>query len=185
MKDCFLHECQVGTIDQEQTFVHQAPKQPFKAICDTNNFFYTFVSAMKSRTIALQVICCVIGVIFISAEFLATKNVSEGGLFFGWLFFFAACILGADHTANLSARTRLVFKSLVVISALPFIALCTYLLINASDISPLARIGQAGKILLFSVCVLAIAMESHPFVQRALKKCGLSEPKNEPCRTGH
>jgi len=137
---------------------------------------------MKSRTIALQVICCVIGVIFISAEFLATKKVSEGGLFFGWLFFFAASVLGADHTANPSAKSRHVFKSLVVISALPYIALCTYLLINASDASSLAMIRQAGKILLFCVCVVAIAMESHPSVQRALKKCGFSVPKNECSR---
>lgn len=137
---------------------------------------------MKPRTIALQIICCVIGALFISVEFIATKRVSEGGLFFGWLFFFAASILGADHTANPSAKSRLVFKSLVVISALPFIAFCTYLLINASDASPLAILGQAAKILLFSVSVAAITMESHPLVQRCLKACGFSVSKNECSR---
>ncbi len=137
---------------------------------------------MKPRTIALQIICCVIGAFFISVEFIATKSVSEGGLFVGWLFFFAASILGADHTTNPSATSRRFFKSLVVISALPFIALCTYLLINASDASPLAMLGQAAKILLFSVGVAAIAMENHPLVQRVLKKCGFSVPKNECSR---
>jgi hypothetical protein len=132
---------------------------------------------MKPRTIALQIICCIIGAIFISIEFIATKRVSEGGLFFGWLFFFAASILGADHTANPSAMSRRFFKLLVVISALPIIAFCTYLLISASDASPLATLWQTAKILLFSVCVAAIAMESHPLVQRVLKACGFSVSK--------
>ncbi|MFN3295217.1 hypothetical protein [Caldimonas sp.] len=137
---------------------------------------------MKPRTIALQIICCVIGAFLISVEFIATKSISESGLFFGWLFFFAASILGADHAANASTTSRRFFKLLVVISALPFIALCAYLLISAPDASPLAMFGQVAKILLFSVCVAAIAMESHPFVQRALKACGFSVPKNECSR---
>ncbi|PLK46959.1 hypothetical protein [Uliginosibacterium sp. TH139] len=134
---------------------------------------------MKPRTIALQIICCVIGAFFISIEFIATKSISEGGLFFGWLFFFVASILGADHTTNPSAMSRRFFKSLVVISALPFIVFCAYLLIHASDASPLAMLWQAAKIFLFIACVAAIAMERHPLVQRALKACGFSVSKNE------
>lgn len=135
------------------------------------------VSAMKPRTIALQIFCCVTGALFISAEFVATKAVSEGGLFF-----FFASILGADQATNASETSRRFFKSLVVISALPFIALCTYLLINASDASPLALLGQAAKIVLFSACMAAIVMDNHPLVQRVLKKCGFSVPKNEGSR---
>jgi hypothetical protein len=128
---------------------------------------------MKSSTLTLQVICCMLGVVFIAFAFTSGKYL--GGFLLGSLMFFSAALLGADHTTNTNVESRRVFQLMAGLSALPVM---TVSVVSSVELFQSGRwadfVTDLLRLFVFTLCALAITFGDHPIVQRKLKKLGFS-----------
>ncbi|MBI2307897.1 MAG: hypothetical protein HYU78_11410 [Rhodocyclales bacterium] len=130
---------------------------------------------MRSSTLTLQIICCILGVVFIALAFTSGKYL--GGFLLGSLMFFAAALLGADHTTNTNVKSRSVFQVMAGLSALPFVTVSMLVSVELFQSGRWADfVADLLRLLVFTLCALAITFGNHPIVQRQLKKLGFSTP---------
>jgi hypothetical protein len=130
---------------------------------------------MRSSTLTIQAICCILGTVFIAFAFTSGKYL--GGFLLGSLMFFAAALLGADHTTNANIESRRVFQAMAGLSALPFVIVSVLASVELFQSGRWADfVTDLLRLFVFSLCALAITFGDRPIVQRQLKKLGVSTP---------
>lgn len=132
---------------------------------------------MSASASAIQIVCVILGAVFMLLGVVTHAYI--GGFLVGSLMFFAAALLGADHTTNTNVQSRRVFQVMAGVSALPFVVVSLFASVElfqsnqwAELVASLLRLG------IFTLAAFAVTFGDHPFIQRQLKKLGLFTPTN-------
>mgnify|MGYP000845367874 FL=1 len=133
---------------------------------------------MRQSTLILQVVCVLLGGLFIVTGLYISDQILQGGLLLGSVMCVSAAFLGADHTTN-SGNSRGVFKLLAVISSLPIIGVCIYSAILSFGQSDWASafFSLLKAFLVVAVLVL-LAIDTTPRGKMLLHQMGLSRPED-------
>lgn len=132
---------------------------------------------VRPATIAIQIICTTLGLAAIWSAFALSSQVLFGGLVVGSFLLMAAALLGSDHTSKpgASKRSRQFFKYLAVLATLPIIVLGLF---GAVQSAVRGQWGEAIayllKLVLLALVLVVLANDTHPSVQRLLRRKGLS-----------
>jgi hypothetical protein len=130
---------------------------------------------MNSSASAIQIICAVLGVFFLL--FACATGAYAGGFLLGSIMFLFAALLGADHTANPSQKSRRTFQILAGIASLPILGVAAN---SAYDLAVEQQWGQffigTLQLLFFCVVVIGACFADTPAVSRILNKIGISTP---------
>ena len=92
--------------------------------------------------------------------------------------FLAAAILGANHTVNVDSKSRRIYKVLALLSGLPVVILgilgLAELVVNGEFREAITIVVQ---LIIFAFALMAVALDHHPRVRRALTRLGIATPK--------
>jgi len=109
---------------------------------------------------------------------LAKPQVFLGGLVLGSIMFLAAAILGADHTVSVDRKSRQIYKVLTLLSGLPVVILgilgLAELVVNGALRDAITTLVI---LIVFAFALMAVALDHHPRVRRALHRLGIATLK--------